>query len=111
MENEEIFAYETASRDSGDALAMKLGRLLTKANVLQAIVNLALDEATLDNQIKDRLVMKDGGRAVLLLISAFFEEEYGFRLEGLKREEEEKRELMRGELEKPFSPEEIKKGE
>lgn len=67
----------------------RMGRLLTKANVLQAIVNVALDETRLDNY-NDTLYMKDNGKAVLLLISAFFDEEYSFRIAQLKAEKEGK---------------------
>ena len=68
----------------------RMGRLLTKANVLQAIVNVALDETRLDNY-DDTLYMKDNGKAVLLLVSAFFDEEYSFRIAQLKAEREEKK--------------------
>lgn len=68
----------------------KMGRLLTKANVLQAIVNVALSETRLDNY-DDALYLKDDGKAVLLLISAFFEEEYDFRIAQLKAERDEKK--------------------
>lgn len=76
--------------DHEEERALMLGRLLTKANVLQAIVNVALSETRLDSY-DDVLYLKDNGRAVLLLISAFFEEEYGFRVAQLKAEREEKK--------------------
>ena len=76
--------------DHEEERALMLGRLLTKANVLQAIVNVALSEVRLDNY-DDTLYMKDNGKAVLLLISAFFEEEYDFRIAQLKAEREEKK--------------------
>lgn len=68
----------------------KMGRLLTKANVLQAIVNVALDRTKISLYGGD-VLMDDDGRAVLLLISAFFEEEYDFRIAQLKEEREEKK--------------------
>lgn len=76
--------------DHEEERALMLGRLLTKANVLQAIVNVALDETRLDNY-DDTFYMKDNGKAVLLLISAFFDEEYDFRIAQLKAEREEKK--------------------
>lgn len=76
--------------DHEEERALMLGRLLTKANVLQAIVNVVLSETRLD-RYDDALYMKDNGKAVLLLISAFFEEEYDFRIAQLKAEREEKK--------------------
>lgn len=71
--------------DHEEERALMLGRLLTKANVLQAIVNVALDRTKISLHGGD-VLMDDDGRAVLLLISAFFEEEYGFRIAQLKAE-------------------------
>ena len=67
----------------------KMGRLLAKANILQAFVNIALDHTKISTYGGD-VLMDDDGRAVLLLISAFFEEEYNFRVAQLKAELEEK---------------------
>ena len=67
----------------------KMGRLLTKANVLQAIVNVALDNTKISSY-DDETYLSDNGKAVLLLISAFFEEEYSFRIAQLKAEKEGK---------------------
>ena len=67
----------------------KMGRLLTKANILQAFVNIALDHTKITTYGGD-VLMDDDGRAVLLLISAFFEEEYSFRVAQLKAEKEGK---------------------
>lgn len=66
----------------------KMGRLLTKANILQAFVNVALDNAELSYDGTPYMI--DNGKSVLLLISAFFEEEYFFRIAQLKAEREEK---------------------
>ena len=74
--------------DHEEERALMLGRLLTKANVLQAIVNVALSETRLD-RYDHTVYMKDNGKAVLLLISAFFEEEYGFRIAQLEAERKE----------------------
>ena len=71
--------------DHEEERALMLGKLLTKANVLQAIVNVALDRTKISLYGGD-VLMDDDGRAVLLLISAFFEEEYGFRIAQLKAE-------------------------
>ena len=76
--------------DHEEERALMLGKLLTKANVLQAIVNVALSKTRLD-RYDDILYMEDNGKSVLLLISAFFEEEYGFRIAQLKAEREEKK--------------------
>lgn len=70
-----------------DDLILKIGKLHANAAILQAIVDVALDTAELDDV--GRLKLTDGGSAALLLISAFFFEEYDFRVAQLKREAEE----------------------
>ena len=93
MENERTVLHlddgKIVEIDHEEERIAKMGRLLTKANVLQAIVNVALDRTKISLYGGD-VLMDDDGRAVLLLISAFFEEEYGFRIAQLKAELEEK---------------------
>lgn len=75
---------QTEDYNITDDLILKIGKLHANAAILQAIVDVALDTAELGED--GRLKLTDGGSAVLLLISAFFFEEYGFRVEQLKRE-------------------------
>ena len=70
-------------------MVKSIGNLTAKAQVLQAVVNVAMDKMKL---LEGALpTMEDNGAAVLLLISAFFPEEFEFRKAQLEREAEEKR--------------------
>lgn len=66
----------------------KVGNLTAKSQVLQAVVNVAMDKMRLDGSKDYFPIMEDSGAAVLLLISAFFPEEYDFRKAQLEREKE-----------------------
>lgn len=92
MENERTVLHlddgKIVEIDHEEERIAKMGRLLTKANVLQAIVNIALDNTELSYD--GTPYMNDNGKSVLLLISAFFDEEYSFRIAQLKAELEEK---------------------
>lgn len=71
-------------------MVKSIGNLTAKAQVLQAVVNVAMDKMKL---LEGALpTMEDNGAAVLLLISAFFPEEFDFRKAQLEREADEKRE-------------------
>ena len=64
----------------------KVGNMAARSQVLQAIINTALDNMVLvESGLSE---MKDNGRAVLLIIKAFFDEEYDFREAQLERENE-----------------------
>ena len=64
----------------------KVGNMAARSQVLQAIINTALDNMVLvESGLSE---MKDNGRAVLLIIKAFFGEEYDFREAQLEREKE-----------------------
>ena len=64
----------------------KVGNMAARSQVLQAIINTALDNMVLvESGLSE---MKDNGRAVLLIIKAFFDEEYDFREAQLQREAE-----------------------
>lgn len=78
-----------------DDLISKIGKLHANAAILQAIVDVALDTAGLDED--GGLVLKDNGRAVLLLVAAFFFEEYDFRVAQLKREKEDTKTILESE--------------
>jgi len=70
-------------------MVKSIGNLTAKAQVLQAVVNIAMEKMKL---LEGALpTMEDNGAAVLLLISAFFPEEFDFRKAQLEREAEEKR--------------------
>lgn len=79
MENREMNElYEDVLR--------KVGNLSARSQVLQAIINTSLDNMVLvESGLSE---MKDNGRAVLLIIKAFFDEEYDFREAQLEREKE-----------------------
>ena len=79
MENREMNElYEDVLR--------KVGNLSARSQVLQAIINTSLDNMVLvESGLSE---MKDNGRAVLLIIKAFFDEEYDFREAQLQREKE-----------------------
>lgn len=68
----------------------KVGNLTAKSQVLQAVVNVAMDNMKIHEGMLP--TMEDNGAAVLLLISAFFPEEFEFRKAQLEREADEKRE-------------------
>ena len=71
-------------------MVKSIGNLTAKAQVLQAVVNVAMEKMKL---LEGALpTMEDNGAAVLLLISAFFPEEFDFRKAQLEREADEKRE-------------------
>lgn len=71
-------------------MVKSIGNLTAKAQVLQAVVNIAMEKMKL---LEGALpTMEDNGAAVLLLISAFFPEEFEFRKAQLEREADEKRE-------------------
>ena len=71
-------------------MVKSIGNLTAKAQVLQAVVNVAMEKMKL---LEGALpTMEDNGAAVLLLISAFFPEEFEFRKAQLEREADEKRE-------------------
>lgn len=93
MENEKTVLHlddgKIVEIDHEEERIAKMGRLLTKANILQAFVNIALDYAELSYDGTPYMI--DNGKSVLLLISAFFEEEYGFRIAQLKAECDEKK--------------------
>ena len=64
----------------------KVGNMAARSQVLQAIINTSLDNMVLvESGLSE---MKDNGRAVLLIIKAFFDEEYDFREAQLEREAE-----------------------
>lgn len=64
----------------------KVGNMAARSQVLQAIINTSLDNMVLvESGLSE---MKDNGRAVLLIIKAFFDEEYDFREAQLQREAE-----------------------
>ena len=68
----------------------KVGNMAARSQVLQAIINTALDNMVLvESGLSE---MKDNGRAVLLIIKAFFDEEYDFREAQLQREAETEKE-------------------
>lgn len=93
MENERTVLHlddgKIVEIDHEEERIAKMGRLLTKANILQAFVNIALDNTKISSY-DGAPYMSDNGKAVLLLISAFFEEEYSFRIAQLKEEKEGK---------------------
>ena len=64
----------------------KVGNMAARSQVLQAIINTALDNMVLVERGLSE--MKDNGRAELLIIKAFFDEEYDFREAQLERENE-----------------------
>lgn len=71
-------------------MVKSIGNLTAKAQVLQAVVNVAMEKMKI---LEGALpTMEDNGAAVLLLISAFFPEEFDFRKAQLEREADEKRE-------------------
>lgn len=92
MENERTILHcgdgQIVEIDHEEERIAKMGRLLTKANILQAIVNVALDNTELSYDGTPYMI--DNGKSVLLLISAFFEEEYCYRILQLKTEKEGK---------------------
>lgn len=68
------------------------GKAIAKAQVLDALVNVALENMILSSIDGSRLpVMKEAGASVLMLIKAFFPEEYDFKEAQLQREREEAR--------------------
>ena len=71
-------------------MVKSIGNLTAKSQVLQAVVNVAMEKMKLFEGALP--TMEDNGAAILLLISAFFPEEFEFRKAQLKREADEKRE-------------------
>ena len=66
----------------------RLYRLSVNAGLAIAIKNLALENSFLDPHVKDGLLLKDGGMAILAIIKAYYPEEYEFQLNKLMRERE-----------------------
>lgn len=75
--------------DTDENMVKSYGKAIAKAQVLDALVNVALENMILSSTDGTRLpVMKEAGASVLLLIKAFFPEEYDFKEAQLRRERE-----------------------
>ena len=78
--------------DTDENMVKSYGKAIAKAQVLDALVNVALENMILSSTDGTRLpVMKEAGASVLLLIKAFFPEEYDFKEAQLERAREEER--------------------
>lgn len=75
--------------ETDENMVKSYGKAIAKAQVLDALVNVALENMILSSTDGARLpVMKEAGASVLMLIKAFFPEEYDFKEAQLKRERE-----------------------
>ena len=78
--------------ETDENMVRSYGKAIAKAQVLDALVNVALEQMMLSSSDGARLpIMKEAGASVLLLIKAFFPEEYDFKEAQLEREREEAR--------------------
>jgi len=65
------------------------GKAMAKAQILDAIVSVALDKMCFVSNADCMLpTIEDDGFIVLMMIKAFFPEEYDFRIAQLKREKD-----------------------
>lgn len=73
--------------ETDENMVKSYGKAIAKAQVLDALVNVALENMMLSSSDGARLpIMKEAGASVLLLIKAFFPEEYDFKEAQLERE-------------------------
>lgn len=85
--------------DTDENMVKSYGKAIAKAQVLDALVNVALENMILSSTDKMALpIMRDAGASVILLIKAFFPEEYDFKEAQLKRERDEVEEKKREEI-------------
>ena len=87
--------------ETDENMVRSYGKAIAKAQVLDALVNVALENMILSSNDGARLpIMKEAGASVLLLIKAFFPEEYDFKEAQLEREREEARNVPIEEIKK-----------